>query len=355
MKLRTILKIFAVILLASCAGKRLELSETIFYPPAPHPPRIQFLAALGDIADIDVDEHFINFPTHGEFNQQDIFKPYGMAFMGKKLFLCDTKRSGLWVLDLKQRLRWYLKLRTRKAGGKMVNLVLDEEGSKYIADIGRDFLLLYDQYNKPIKHLSNIGRPADVAVYQDKVYILDRQNHLVKVWNKNLTESLGQIGKMGHDDGEFFIPNSLAVDDNGFLYVVDAGNTRVQKFDQEGRFLLSIGQLGDTPGCFVRPKGIAVDRNGNIYVTDAMLRNVQLFDPQGNLLLYFGQVPVNELDLKLPAQIILDYDHIDYFKTLAAPDFELEYLILISNQLGPNKINVYGFGHQKISSTHVTK
>lgn len=351
MKLRIILNILAVVFLGSCTGKKLELPQTVFYPEAPHPPRIQFLAALGDFGENKVDEHFINFPFHNELNRQDILKPYGMAFMGNKLLLCDTKRSGLWVLDLNQQLRWYLKLRTRKAGGKMVNLVLDEQESKYVADIGRDFLLLYDQQNKPMKRLTDIGRPVDVAVYQDKVYILDRQNHMVRVWNKNLTDPLVQIGKMGYGAGEFLIPSSLTVDDHGFLYVVDTGNNRVQKFDQDGRFLLSIGKLGDTPGCFIHPKGIAVDRNGNIYVADAMLKNVQLFDPQGNLLLYFGQVPLKELNLKLPAQIILDYDHIDYFKQLAAPDFELEYLILISNQLGPNKVNVYGFGHQKTYSS----
>lgn len=355
MKLRAILTTLAVAFLGSCIGKGLSPPETVFYPRAPHPPRIQFLAAFGDIGDIEVDERFINFPARDEFTQQDIFKPYGMAFTGNKLFLCDTKRSGLWVLDLNQQLRWYLKLRTRKAGGKMVNLVLDEQGSKYIADIGRDFLLLYDRQNKPINHLPDIGRPVDVAVYQDKVYILDRQNHLVRVWNKKLTDPLGKIGSMGHNTGEFFIPSSIAADDSGFLYVVDTGNSRVQKFDRDGRLLLSIGRLGDTPGCFMRPKGIAVDRNGNIYVTDAILQNVQLFDSQGNLLLYFGQVPINELNLKLPAQIILDYDHIDYFKAMAAPDFELEYLILVSNQLGPNKINVYGFGHQKTYPTHVAK
>ena len=40
----------------------------------------------------------------------------------------------------------------------------------------------------------------------------------------------------------------------------------------------------------------------------------------------------------------IDYDHVDFFRHYAADGFELEYLVLVSNQFGPHKINVYGFG-----------
>ena len=33
----------------------------------------------------------------------------------------------------------------------------------------------------------------------------------------------------------------------------------------------------------------------------------------------------------------------DLFSDLVAPGHELEYLILVSNQYGPNKVGVYGF------------
>ncbi len=352
MKTCSIIRLSILILTVCFVGSCGEsiLPGGVFYPPKPYPPRVQFLTALGDTDDVDADEYFISFSPEGEFDDIEMLKPYGMEFIGDQLYLCDTQIGGLWVLDLKDQVRRYFKLRdlnsiTKKTGGKMVNMIFDRQGSKYIADIGRNILILYDREGRPVNHLSDIGRPVDVAVHKERVYILDRENHVVQIWNKNLTGPIGTIGKMGHGDGEFFIPNSIAVDDNGFIYVVDTGNARVQKFDQQGRFLLSIGHLGDSPGCFVRPKGIAIDRNGNIYVTDAMLQNVQLFDPQGELLLYFGQVPAKERDLTLPAQIILDYEHIDYFQEQVAPGFKLEYLILVSNQLGPNKVNVYGFGH----------
>ncbi len=46
----------------------------------------------------------------------------------------------------------------------------------------------------------------------------------------------------------------------------------------------------------------------------------------------------------LPASIRVDYDHIEEFRKYAVEDAELECLIIVSNQYGPNKISVYGLG-----------
>jgi hypothetical protein len=71
---------------------------------------------------------------------------------------------------------------------------------------------------------------------------------------------------------------------------------------------------------------------------------VQVFNPEGKLLMFFGQ-PENSKqgDLHLPAGLRIDYDNVQYFQDKVAPGFKLEYLILVTSQVGPNKINVYGF------------
>jgi len=322
--------------------KKIRLGSVV-YPGKSSPQRIEFLSAFGDSGKIDAGRHFINFLAVNAEAKQSIMKPYGIAFGRKKLYLCDTKMSSLWVLDIEHRIKRRIKP-TKEMGGKLVNITLDSKTSKaYIVDMGKSRMLVYSKRNKRFKAYYKFGTPIDVAVYQNKVYILDKKDTTVKIWNNKLTELLATVGKAGHGDGEFFKPSGITVDNHGFLYVADTGNSRVQKFDPKGKFLISIGKLGDTPGCFVRPKGVAVDHTGNIYVTDAMLENVQLFDPNGKLLLYFGKLPVKELDLKMPAKIIIDYEHIDYFKNSVDSAFKLEYLILVSNQIGANKVNIYGF------------
>ena len=44
----------------------------------------------------------------------------------------------------------------------------------------------------------------------------------------------------------------------------------------------------------------------------------------------------------LPAKVIIDYDNLSYFKKFVDPGYELKYLLLVTNQYGPDKINVYG-------------
>lgn len=39
-------------------------------------------------------------------------------------------------------------------------------------------------------------------------------------------------------------PVSIAVDNSGFVFVVDAGNHRIQKFDSNGNFVLQWGTQG---------------------------------------------------------------------------------------------------------------
>jgi hypothetical protein len=61
----------------------------------------------------------------------------------------------------------------------------------------------------------------------------------------------------------FYRPTSLAVADDGRLYVFERGNLRIQAFDAAGAFLMSIGRQGQGPGEFDRGGGgiaVAGDR-----------------------------------------------------------------------------------------------
>ena len=54
-----------------------------------------------------------------------------------------------------------------------------------------------------------------------------------------------------------------------YVWIADAGNDRIQKFDGNGKFLFQFGKPGGTrppynPGEFKTPGGVAVDMEGNI-------------------------------------------------------------------------------------------
>lgn len=105
-----------------------------------------------------------------------------------------------------------------------------------------------------------------------------------------------------------------------------------------------IGEIGLSAGQFARPKGIAVSRDEHVYVVDAAFQNVQILDMDGTPLMFFAEGGMTPGSLHLPTVVKLDYDHVDYFRKYAHPEFDIEYLIFVVSQFGPNKVSVYGFG-----------
>jgi hypothetical protein len=91
---------------------------------------------------------------------------------------------------------------------------------------------------------------------------------------------------------------------------------------------------------------VAVDREGRIYSVDGWHSVVQVFDAEGRFLLFFGEMGNQPGNLILPAQIVIDYDNIPLFTKYASPDFQIEYLIIVTSQYGERKVNVFGFGHK---------
>src|ERR1035441_777597 len=85
-----------------------------------------------------------------------------------------------------------------------------------------------------------------------------------------------QWGEFGTKPGQFRFPAMIAADRHSNLYVVDQHNHRVQKFDSEGRFLLSWGEQGNGPGQFNYPFGVAVNSRGEVYISDIDRKSTRL-------------------------------------------------------------------------------
>jgi len=82
---------------------------------------------------------------------------------------------------------------------------------------------------------------------------------------------------------QFVRPSDVAWDADGNIFVADGHgtNSRVAKFDRNGRFLLSWGSRGADPGQFNVPHSIATDARGNVYVADSGNKRIQVFDGAG--------------------------------------------------------------------------
>ena len=74
-------------------------------------------------------------------------------------------------------------------------------------------------------------------------------------------------------------PTDVAWDPAGNIFVSDGyGNSRVVKYDKNGRYITSVGSKGSERGQLNLPHTIAADAKGNVYVGDRSNRRIQVFD-----------------------------------------------------------------------------
>lgn len=72
--------------------------------------------------------------------------------------------------------------------------------------------------------------------------------------------------------------DDIAIDSSGGVYVVDKDNSRIQKFDSNGKFITKWGSRGSGDGQFHRlPEDVAVDSLGHVYVADTRNHRIQIF------------------------------------------------------------------------------
>jgi len=86
-------------------------------------------------------------------------------------------------------------------------------------------------------------------------------------------------------------PTDVTWDPAGNIFVSDGyTNSRVAKYDKNGRFVKSVGTRGSAPGQLNTPHTITADAQGNIYVGDRGNARVQVFDSDLNQKAIYDQV-----------------------------------------------------------------
>ena len=120
----------------------------------------------------------------------------------------------------------------------------------------------------------------------DILYCTDDGGHVVRkcTTDGKVLLELGVPGKPApYMSGEpFHRCTHTALSPEGDLYVSDGyGNARVHKFAPDGTLLRSFGEPGTDPGQFNIPHNICCDPDGWVYVADRENHRVQVFDGNG--------------------------------------------------------------------------
>ena len=337
-----------VLAVPSVADDETPEEQAVFFPPPPDIPRLQFLTKFSSSLDVSTESKgFRDFVFGGEDREaQLVQKPYGLALFEGAIYVVDTRGNGYGIFDLAGRRSRLIQPTGAGALIKPINITIDEDGTRYVTDTQREQIVVFSSDDKFVRAIGKTGqfRPVDVAISGDRLYITDIMHHQVHVLDKGTDETLFTFGDAGSEPGQLYHPTNLAVAGDGSIYVADTSNYRVQQFDADGQLIRSIGSIGTGHGNFARPKGVALDRDDNIYVVDAAFQNIQILGPDGGPLMAFGAAGAERWNINMPTVVKIDYDNVSLFEKYAAPNFDIDYLVLVASQFGLNRVVVFGFG-----------
>lgn len=324
----------------------------VIFPPPPDTTRIQFLTHFNSSRDLKGTRGGFHRYLFGEEEPLNIIKPYGITVHKNRIYISDTGLAGLEILDLAEGTFEYF---IPKGKGQLklpINSCVDERGNIFIADANRKQVVVFDHERKFIHAFGETEnfKPTDVEVFQGKIWVANVQDHSVNVYSAENYELLEIIPGVDQGEEGFIRQCTNLSISNGNLYVSDFGDFNVKRFSVGGKFSGIVGGYGNAPGRFTRPKGIALDREDNLYVVDAAFENVQIFNSEGSFLMHFGGSYEGAGAMWLPAAIEISYDNLSYFQPYVDESYELKYLIYVTNQYGPAKLNVYGFVEEKQTS-----
>jgi DNA-binding beta-propeller fold protein YncE len=241
-------------------------------------------------------------------------RPYSVATDSRgRVIVTDPGAMGVHIFDFerqKYKFLWHTEGRDEMRSPQCV--AVDVEDNIYVTDSEAGMIFVFAPGGKFLRTIGSLKRgegifkrPTGIAVdsargviyvtdtLRDQVFLVDMQGSVLK-----------RIGKRGAGPGEFNYPTEVRLHGDDLL-VVDAMNSRVQRFDRMGEFR-SVLDLsgGDGPGTF-RLKGIAFDSEGHLYLADALSNVVLATDLAGQLLYYFG-AGAGVGDFLLPAGVAID-------------------------------------------------
>ncbi|MCD4710668.1 MAG: 6-bladed beta-propeller [Bacteroidales bacterium] len=324
----------------------------VIFPPPPDTTRIQFLTHFSSSGDLEGKRGGFHRFLFGEEAPLNMIKPYGVTVHKEKVYVCDTGLGGLAVMDLAEGAFEYF-----IPGGKgqlklPINCCVDKRGYLFVADANRKQIVVFDRERKYLHAFGETEgfKPTDVAVHQGRIWVANVQDHAVYVYGIDDYKLIGKRPDTGEEEDGFIRQSTNISIINNTLYVSDFGDFNVKKFSMDGEYMGVVGGYGNGPGSFTRPKGIALDREENLYVVDAAFENVQIFSAGGDLLMHFGGAYKGAGAMWLPAAVEISYENLSFFEPYVDESFELKYLIYVTNQYGPAKVNVYGFVEEKSTS-----
>jgi len=207
----------------------------------------------------------------------------------------------------------FLKLPDGLYLGEPAGVAQDSKGNIFVFHRSNETRLF--EFDKEGNYLREIGRGLYAFAFahavridpQDNIWVVDEgtnmivqfspQGRVMRVMGRRPEASEGILASPlpgtpvpPAQPYYFNRPTDVAWDSDGNIFVSDGyGNSRVAKYDKNGRFIKQVGSKGDQAGEFNTPHSIAIDAKNNVYVADRGNWRMQVFDDNLVLRAIYGQ------------------------------------------------------------------
>jgi sugar lactone lactonase YvrE len=174
---------------------------------------------------------------------------------------------------------------------EVADVAVDSQDRVYVFSRGEHPMIIFDRDGNFLTSWGEglFKRPHGLTIGpDDTLYCVDDVGQTVRKFTLDgqVLMTLGTPGKSARFQSglPFNLPTKVALHpDTGDIYVADGyGNSRVHKYSPDGKLLLSWGEPGSDPGEFNLVHSLCTDKQGYVYVADRENHRVQIFDPDGN-------------------------------------------------------------------------
>ena len=142
---------------------------------------------------------------------------------------------------------------------------------KLIEKFGDLSCSLKDEY--PQTESTSLESPHSIALDgSGNMYVTDTLGQHVHVYDKTGTH----IKSIGHPHDDEFAPSGIAIEGEQ-MFIADRGGNQVVVLTISGEFVMATGSYGTASGQFQNPSGVAMDLDGYLYVCDYGNSRVQVF------------------------------------------------------------------------------
>ena len=177
-------------------------------------------------------------------------------------------------------------------------IALDNQNRIYVVDSNNGRVAVFNDEGWLLNSFGDVGgtpgsffSPRGISLLSDgTICVADYRNHRIQLLDSSgkCTQTIGSLGDdpsdipVGSQRIHLRLPTGVAYNEKlGRFYIVDSKHGRVCVVSRDGGFLFAFGSSEDGNNNLNLPEGIALDSKGNVYVADAMNHRVLAFDCEG--------------------------------------------------------------------------